>query len=308
LTRRSEKAPRPAHTAEGQVVASFGRRHLVELERGTTLECVTRGRRRDVACGDRVRVSVSGEGQGVVEAIDPRSTLLYRSDARREKVVCANATRVVIVVAAVPPFSHDLLNRCLIAAEHGGMSAVLALNKADLPETAAARASLENYARLGYRVVTFSAKRDLAPLAPHLEGETSVLVGQSGMGKSTIVNRLVPGAAARVAEISAAHHSGRHTTTHTRLHRLEAGGAIIDSPGMQAFGLHHLDWRDAAQAFPEFRPWLGHCRFRDCRHIVEPGCALEEAARAGTIAAARLASYRRLAAELAQPVNAARRN
>ena len=290
------------------VVASFGRRCLVEIADGATLECVTRGRRRDVACGDRVQVSMSGEGQGVIEDIDPRSTLLYRSDARREKILCANATRVVIVVAAVPAFSHDLVNRCLIAAEHGGMSAVLALNKADLPETVAARASLEDYAGLGYRVVTLSAKRDLAPLLPHLEGETSVLVGQSGMGKSTIVNRLVPAAAARVAEISTALNAGRHTTTHTRLYRLGAGDAIIDSPGMQAFGLHHLDWRDAAHAFPEFRPWLGRCRFRDCRHLAEPGCALEEAARAGTIAAVRLESYRRLAAELTQPAGAAKRH
>jgi ribosome biogenesis GTPase len=283
---------------EGQVVASFGRRYLVELADATILECVTRGRRHDVACGDRVRASRSDARQGVIEEIAPRSTLLYRSDAHREKIVCANATQIAIVAAAVPAFSHDLINRCLIAAEHGGMSALLVLNKSDLPQTAAARASLQEYTDLGYRVVTLCAKRDLRPLLPHLEARASVLVGQSGMGKSTIVNRLVPDAAARVAEISTALNSGRHTTTHARLYRLGATSSIIDSPGMQAFGLHHLGWQDAAQAFLEFRPWLGHCRFRDCRHLVEPGCAVEEAQRAGKITAGRLASYRRLAGEL----------
>jgi ribosome biogenesis GTPase len=293
---------RPRHGAsfEGLVIASFGRRYLVELGDSTVLECVTRGRRHDVACGDRVRASSSDHRQGVIEEIAPRSTLLYRSDAHREKIVCANATQIAIVVAAVPAFSHDLINRCLIAAEHGGMSALLVLNKSDLPQTAAARASLQEYMDLGYRVVTVCAKRDLQPLQPHLDAQASVLVGQSGMGKSTIVNRLVPEAAARVAEISAALNSGRHTTTHARLYRLGATSSIIDSPGMQAFGLHHLGCQEAAQAFPEFRRWLGHCRFRDCRHLVEPGCAVLEAHRAGKITEGRLASYLRLAGELTQ--------
>lgn len=292
-----ESSPPPL---EGLVTASFGRRYLVELADATVLDCVARGRRHDVACGDRVRASRSSDRQGVIEGIVPRATLLYRSDAHREKIVCANATQIAIVVAAVPGFSHDLIDRCLVAAEHGGMSALLVLNKSDLPQTDAARAALEDYVVLGYRVVTLCAKRDLQPLHPHLEGEASVLVGQSGMGKSTIVNRLVPEAAARVAEISTALNSGRHTTTHTRLYRLGPASSIIDSPGLQAFGLHHLDCQDAAHAFPEFRPWLGNCRFRDCRHVVEPGCAVAEAQRAGKITAGRLASYRRLTGELTQ--------
>jgi ribosome biogenesis GTPase len=172
------------------------------------------------------------------------------------------------------------------------------LNKSDLPETTAAYASLQHYQVLGYPVLTMCARRESAALLPRLEGQSSVLVGQSGVGKSTIINQLVPAAAARVNEISAVRNAGRHTTTQARLYRLGVNGSIIDSPGMQVFGLHHLDCEAAALALPEFHAWLGHCRFRDCRHLAEPGCAVDSAFRAGRIAAGRLASYRRLAQEI----------
>ena len=282
---------------DGRIVASFGRRYLVELADSSTLDCVTRGRRGALACGDRVTVARSATGKGVIEALGERTTLLYRSDRARQKLVAANVTQVVIVVAPVPTFSEDLVNRCVAAAEHGGMAALIALNKVDLPQAPAALDALEPYRRLGYRLVALSAKRDLDPLVPHLKGETSVLVGQSGMGKSTIINGLLPEAAVRVAEISAALDSGRHTTTHTRLFHLDATSHVIDSPGMQAFGLHHLDGPALAHAFVEFRPWLGHCRFRDCRHVTEPGCAIAAACKRGEINARRLASYRSLLRE-----------
>ena len=283
---------------EGQIVASFGRRCLVELADSSTLDCVTRGRRGTLACGDRVRVARSAGGQGVIEAVVPRTTLLYRSDRARQKLVAANVTQIVIVVAPMPPFHEDLVNRCLAAAEHGGMAALIALNKVDLPQAPAALRSLELYRGFGYRLVAFSAKRDLGPLVPHLKGQTSVLVGQSGMDKSTIINRLLPAATVRVAEISAALDSGRHTTTHTRLYHLDDASHVIDSPGMQLFGLHHLEGPELADAFVEFRPWLGQCRFRDCRHVSEPGCAIAAACDKGKISARRLASYRGLAREL----------
>ena len=282
---------------EGQIVASHGRRHRVELADGSILDCVTRGRQRDYACGDRVDVARKGPGQGVIEALRPRTSLLYRSDRARQKMVAANVTRIVIVVAPVPTFYPDLVNRCLAAAEHGELKALLLLNKSDLPQAREAAAALEPYRRLGYPVTALSAKRDAAPLVPHLRGETSVLVGQSGMGKSTLINALVPDAAVRVAEVSAALDSGRHTTTHARLYHLDPATHIIDSPGMQEFGLHHLDAAALESAFVEFRPWLGQCRFRDCRHMSEPGCAITAACAGGEISAERLESYRRLVRE-----------
>ncbi len=293
-----KKKPTPA-LLDGQIVASFGRRYLVELQDGTTLDCVTRGRRGALACGDRVGVARSGPGQGVIEKLGARDTLLYRSDRVRQKLIAANVTQIVVVVAPVPTFHEDLINRCLAAAEHGGMSSFIVLNKMDLPQAKRALKSLALYEQLGYRIVALSAKRDVSQLLVFLRGETSVLVGQSGMGKSTIVNALAPEAAVRIAEISAALDSGRHTTTHARLYHLGHDTHIIDSPGLQGFGLHHLDMGELADAFVEFRPWLGRCRFRDCRHMSEPGCALTAACVAGKISERRLESYRQLLREQA---------
>jgi ribosome biogenesis GTPase len=247
-----------------------------------------------------VQIAKSGAGTAVIEQVEPRRTLFYRSDARRQKLIAANVTQIIIVVAPHPPYHIDLLDRCLAGAEHAEIAALIALNKADLPEAPAASNALELYRGLGYAVISLSAKRDIAPLVPHLQKHVTLLVGQSGMGKSTMINRLVPQAAARVAEISKALGTGRHTTTHAELYHVEPDSDIIDSPGLQEFGLNHLSPADAAHAFVEFRPLLGQCRFRDCRHVEEPGCAIGAAAAAGRVSHTRLASYRRLAEDLAR--------
>jgi ribosome biogenesis GTPase len=287
----------PAAQVAGQVIASFGRSYRIELADGSQVECATRGKRSDIACGDRVNIQRTGDNSGVVESILPRTTLLYRSDAYKQKLIAANVTQVLIVIAAVPSFYQDLVNRCLAACEQAGIAPLIVLNKSDLPQSAAAWEALSLHRTLGYRVVRICAKQDVTPLMSLLENQTSVLVGQSGMGKSTLVNRLVPGTELRVAETSLALDSGKHTTTGARLLHIDSRSHLIDSPGLQVFGLYHVSLEDTAQAFVEFRPWLGQCRFRDCTHRVEPGCAIEQARQQGHISASRLASYRTLAEE-----------
>jgi ribosome biogenesis GTPase / thiamine phosphate phosphatase len=287
----------PSHAArasEGRIIAAFGRRYLVEVPGVGPLDCVTRGKRGALACGDRVMVAPVAPGQGVINAVTPRTTLLYRSDRVRQKLIAANVTQIVIVVAPAPAVHEDLVTRCLVAAEHAGIKALVVANKIDLPGSAQALEPVTLYRDLGYRVVALSAKRDPAPLLPFLRGEVSVLVGQSGVGKSTLIGTLVPEAAVRVAELSNALDAGRHTTTHARLYHLDETSSLIDSPGMQEFGLHHVGAQETAHAFVEFRPWLDRCRFRNCLHLSEPGCEITAACERGAISGQRLASYRKL--------------
>jgi ribosome biogenesis GTPase len=272
---------------------------MVELSGSESLLCFPRGKRSAVACGDHVDVARTSADQGVIESIEPRSALLYRSDQYRQKLIAANVTQIVIVLAVVPSFYEELLNRCIVAAENQRVLLTIVLNKSDLAgESTDAADRLKLYASLGYGVIPLTAKRDVSPLRSVLAGHVSVLVGQSGMGKSTIVNALIPDAGAVTAEISAALDSGRHTTTHARLYHLDEKSQLIDSPGLQEFGLHHLAQQDIAEAFTEFRPLLGECRFRNCRHLTEPGCAIADAQSSGKIAMRRLASYRKLVAEI----------
>jgi ribosome biogenesis GTPase len=239
---------------------------------------------------------------GQITGHGPRRSLLYRSDAYRQKLIAANATQLLLVVATDPSFSDMLLSRALVAAEHEGLTTTIVLNKCDLTSALpAARKLLAPFIALGCRVVELSARFDPSPLLPLLAGESSVLVGQSGMGKSTLTNALVPGAAAPTRELSTALDSGKHTTTYARLYRLPndtcPGGTLIDSPGLQEFGLKHLTAQEIEFGFAEFRPFLGQCRFRDCQHLAEPGCAIKEAMAAGTIHPRRLDHFRQFTSE-----------
>ena len=280
---------------EGRVVAAHGRQYIVELADGSLLPCFPRGKKSEIACGDRVEIKRSSDDQGVVEAILPRTSLLYRSNEIRQKLIAANVDQLIIVVATEPGFSDELVTRALLAAESEEIQALILLNKADLSERLPeARERVAVFSRLGYPVVELSARDHAEDLRPWLADKTSVLVGQSGMGKSTLVNALIPEAGAATREISQALDSGKHTTTHATLYHVTPDSHLIDSPGLQEFGLGHLDRQEIEHAFREFRPFLGQCRFRDCRHDREPDCVLRAAVDAGNIEKSRFAVYHRL--------------
>lgn len=280
----------------GQVIAAYGRHYLAELPGGEILECVPRGKKSEVACGDTVEIERTSADQAVIDSIAPRSTLLYRSDAYKQKIIAANVTQIIIVVATEPSFNDELLARCLIAAHDQNLDTLIVLNKCDLPQIEAARAQLAPYGKIGYRVLELSAKQDVAPLLPYLQGHTSVLVGQSGMGKSILINALIPDALAATREISTVLDSGKHTTTHARLYHLNANSHLIDCPGVQLFGLHHLDFAAIERSFPEFLPYLGQCRFANCSHSHEPDCAIRKATDEGKIDVRRLKLFQQITA------------
>ncbi len=290
------------------VVAAYRRHFDVALDNGERLSCVLKGRSAQIACGDQVEITRVAGG-GAIESVVPRSSSLYRSDAHHGQLIAANLTQIVGVVAPDLSLNEELINRWMIAAEAEGCRFLLAANKADLPSFSKLRARLAPYAALGYPVVELAAQRDVAPLVPWLAHQQSVLVGQSGMGKSTLVNTLCPNAQVRTQDVSQALATGRHTTTSTALYQVPALGAatwVVDSPGIKAFGLAHLDPTRIAESFVELRPLLGRCRFRDCRHGSEPGCVVQSAVAAGAVAPFRVSLLHSLIAEASYARNSTR--
>ena len=288
----------------GTIIAAHGRHYLADVN-GEKFQCVTRGKKTNVAVGDVVHLKQTSNDQAVIEEIAERQTLLYRSDQYKSKLLAANISRLFIVVATEPGFADDLVSRSLVAAEAAGIEAHIILNKtdvADLLPRARERAAV--YAALGYPVHEVSAKADpehaLSVLQPLLAGQSSIFIGQSGMGKSSLINLLVPDADIAVREISAALDTGKHTTTFTRLYWLPDGGSIIDSPGFQEFGLYHLSEGMLERAFVEFKPYLGGCKYYNCRHLAEPQCAVLTALAEGKIAKHRHELYGQLLHESAQ--------
>lgn len=301
--------PAAAEVTSGTVIASHGRHYVVApAEGGPPLQCFPRGKKSEIAVGDIVEYKIESNDQAVIVEIRARRNLLFRSDQYKSKLFAANLDQLLIVVATEPHFSEDLLGRALVASDLYGLAPLIVLNKVDVggQPLLAARERLRLYTSLGYEVLEASASR--APqqaidiIGARLSGRATLLLGQSGMGKSTLVNLLVPGAEATTREISSALHSGKHTTTFTRLYTLPQGGAVIDSPGFQEFGLYHLSQTELAHAFTEFRPLLGKCRFYNCLHLHEPGCAILAAVAEGQIAPRRHALYAQLVHESQQTV------
>lgn len=285
-----------SHTA--QIITSYGRRYIVRTPDGQTFDATTRKKRVDFACGDQVEISPINAEQVVIEDFLPRQSLLYRQDAWKTKLIAANVSQLLIVTAAVPSPSEALLQRALLAAEAADIEAVIVLNKADLPETAQWRDKLAFYETLGYRVVEVSALDGADSLRPLLHGHTNIFLGQSGMGKSTLTNALLGNQAARTGDISTALDSGKHTTTHAQLYDLDNETQLIDSPGLQEFGLHHLEATALLNYFPDLRHLAGQCRFHNCTHRAEPNCAVKAAAEAGEVRTERVEFLQRVTDEL----------
>ena len=288
----------------GLVVAAYGKRYQVELVDTlgvrSRISCVTRGKKTDLACGDKVTIKLTDKAEGVVEACLARTSILYRSSTIKSKTIATNVTQIIIVLATQPSFYEALLNRCLVAAEAAKIKPLIVLNKCDLSDADDAKSKLKLYQNLGYEVVHLSAKQAIAALKPYLQNHQSVLVGQSGMGKSTIINALLPDQNVRTQIMSEALDSGKHTTTAAHLYHLDSTSSLIDSPGLQEFGLNHLSQTDLELAFIEFRPYLGKCRFNNCKHTHEPDCAVTNAINTGEISARRLNFYRELSSEISQ--------
>ena len=290
----------------GLVIASHGRHVVVEADDGSRRLCHPRGKKNQAVVGDRVWWLPSSD-EGTIEAVDTRRNLFYRQDEIRTKSFAANLDRLLVLIAAEPEFSQEQLTRALIAAEAERIQPLIVLNKQDLtaPFTLAWE-RLAPYRTMGYEVLPLSLKsqdaRSLQALCERLTGQTTLVLGPSGAGKSSLINRLVPDASAATGELSLALQSGRHTTTTTwywvdRAQRT----ALIDSPGFQAFGLHHLEPTALAGLMPDLREHAGECRFYNCTHRHEPGCSVQAAVARGDISETRYRLYQQLFEELSQP-------
>ncbi len=298
------------NTQPGLVVAGHGRHVLVETPAGQRVICHPRGKKSEVVVGDRVQWQAS-QDEGTIESLEPRRNLFYRRDEVRTKAFAANLDQVLILTAAEPEFSEHQLARALIAAEAEHIAPLIALNKSDLVQLfERAWQRLEPYRRMGYTVLPLalkpakdgSASAQTQGLMAALADKTTLLLGPSGVGKSTLTNLLVPGAQALTNEISRALQAGKHTTTSTSWYWVdtERRTALIDSPGFQEFGLQHVEPMHLAPCMPDIQAHAGHCKFYNCTHLHEPGCGVIAAVNDGAINAQRYKIYGELFAELSR--------
>ena len=300
-------------TERAIVLEGTGGLWQVRTEGGETRSVSLRGRLKKES-GDAIKLAVGDDvllerderdSTWAITGIEPRRSKLARrapGGARGERVIAANIDQVIIVFAAANPEPHPrMLDRFLVIAEGNDLKARIIINKIDLVDADAARERFADYSRAGYPLHFTSVKRGdgLDEVREALAKRVSALSGPSGVGKSSLMNTLFPGLNLRVGEISESVNKGRHTTVGAMLHPLPGGGAVVDTPGLREVGMWGLDPAALDVCFPELRPYLSECRFRDCTHSVEPGCAVRAALEAGDVSRARWESYLKLRAELA---------
>lgn len=291
---------------QGRIVAHYGANLDVEDAQGKVHHCLVRANLPGLVCGDRVIWQQSGEDIGIITSLVPRQSMLARTDYHGQlKPVAANIDQILIVAAPLPALDEDLINRYLVAAELTEIKPVIVINKIDLLDTARLQAlssRLSIYRQIGYPIIyTSTEQRDgLRELVACLSGKTSIFVGQSGVGKSSLIKTLIPDANVRIGELSKSSGLGKHTTSVTVLYHLKNTGEIIDSPGVREFGLGNVTPQQLARGFVEFSRFLGTCKFKDCKHLQEPDCAIKRAVDNGEISAVRFASFQRLVKSLSR--------
>jgi len=296
----------PAICQPGRVLRVHGLTSVVQTDSGKIFRCavrrllksLSRDERNVVATGDRVWIgsteTVKGDLEGVIERVEPRHGMLTRASRGREHVIVANVDQFVIVMALVEPdLKPHLIDRYLASAEQGGIAPILCLNKADLIDPAACQPIIGQYSQLGIPTILTSATSGtgIARLRRLLKGRQSVFAGQSGVGKSSLLNAVQPGLGLRVRTVSEGTHKGRHTTTTAQLLELDFGGWVVDTPGIRQFELWNIIPEEMEGFFPEFRPYVTLCAFPDCTHTHESRCAIKQAVADRYIDESRYFSY-----------------
>jgi len=292
----------------GTIISRFGQHADVENEQNEIHRCNIRRSVKSLVCGDKVLWRQGKESQhsinGVIEAVHERKTVLSRPDVYDGvKPIAANISQILIVSSVLPVFNADIIDRYLVAAEQTGITPVIVLNKIDLLSSDnknEIEQQLQLYKDIGYQIIYVSSenKQGIDQLTTQLSHHTSIFVGQSGVGKSTLVNTLMPELGLMTKQVSDNSGLGQHTTTVARLYHFEEGGDLIDSPGIREFGLWHLTPQQVCHGFIEFSEFLGNCKFRDCKHQKDPGCALIAATEQQKVHPKRLASFQRILASL----------